>query len=177
MARESKKTAIYSLPRDSVVWRVVDYLHLHKTEMLNRHDVAVKFETDASTVDSVLAMAVDAGLLKRARDSENVIVWRRPQRVRNQFATPFANGVRSTARLDISTIKIEHDIPIADPVARGGQWKALFDRMKPGDSFQVPTAAYAALAHARQEYSRADRSASFVVRKLSAEFTRIWRTA
>lgn len=176
-------------PKDALMWRVVDYLHTNRDEELTRGDVATKFDVEASSVDSLLAPAVDAGFLKRASGGADGVVWRRPQRMRGgPFPTPFTPSLvaagkaarrakRSATIVNIGALVIEQGVPISERVSPGSQWTALFDRMKPGDSFQLPAGARDAAAHARSNYKLKVPSAQFLIRKVSETHARVWRTA
>ena len=166
------------------MWRVLDYLNANPTEVLTRSDIAAKFDTAASTVDSLLGLAVAAGMMKRQHDTPDGLVWRHAKS-KSAFPRPFAPSVSAAARAtrvrvaktDFEAIKIESDIPLLELPQPGSQWCAIFDRMKPGDSFQLPNRSHAALSHAKLKYCKRTPAARFAVRKVSSTHTRIWRTA
>jgi hypothetical protein len=180
-----KRSANHQPPRDSLTWRVIDYLGANPGERLTRSDVATKFGFDASAVDSELAGAVMAGQLLRETSDEDGIVWRLRYRGA-RFPAPFT-GTLAAARkavrakrhalIDISGFKIEKGIPLIEPVKRVNQWNKLFDGMETGDSVLVPNEARMALAHAQAKYRKTATHVVFAIRKVNETHTRMWRTA
>jgi hypothetical protein len=186
MSRNSLNTA-RSVPKDHLMWRVVDYVNANTTEVLTRSDIAAKFDALPSSIDAPLAMAVAAGLLKREDGTEDGTVWRHPGK-KGSFPRPFTPSLNAATkaqratrtavrRADFAAITIESGIPVAPQATTGGEWKALFDKMRPGDSFQLLTRYAAAAANAKLNYCRQIEGASFVLRKVSDTHTRVWRTA
>ncbi len=184
MARNTANSA-RSLPQDHLMWRVVDYLTANPTEVLTRSDIVAKFDAAASQVDSLLSTAVAAGMLRREEGTADGTVWSRP-RQRGNFPRPYVPSVaaagrahraarRAARRIAFDAIVVESGIPVAETTKPGGQWNALFDRMRPGDSFQLPNVSAAALSHAKLKYCRLKAGARFVTRKVSDTHTRIWR--
>lgn len=177
-----------AVPKDHLMWRVVDYVNANPSEVLTRNDIATKFDAAPSTVDSALTFAVAASMLKREDGTEDGTVWRHPG-AKTSFPRPFTPSLgaatraerrtRAAARrVDFDAIEIESGIPVLESRAGcGGQWTALFDRMKPGDSFQLPTRTAGAASHAKLKYCRQVEGAKFVLRKVSSTHTRVWRTA
>lgn len=184
----SKSTsAVRSVPKDALMWRVLDYTNANPTEVLTRSDIAAKFDVAASTVDSMLAPAVAAGMLKRDHDTPDGTVWRHPSK-RGAFPRPFTPSLTAVARagrrtrsaiqhVNFNAIVIESDVPITEQPKVGSQWVALFDRMKAGDSFKLPSRSSAALSHAKLSYCKLVLTARFLTRKVSDTETRIWRIA
>lgn len=177
-----------SVPKDHLMWRVVDYVNANPAEVLTRSDVATKFDADPSTIDSLLRLGVAAGMLKRDDGTADGTVWRHPGKKASAFPRPFTPSLTAATRaqratraaahrLDFEAIEIESDIPVLEKGKTGGEWKALFDRMKPGDSFQLPTRSAAAAANAKLHYCRQVEGARFVLRKVSGSHTRVWRVA
>lgn len=185
MSRDSTNTA-RAVPKEHLMWRVVDYMNANPGEVLTRNDVAVKFNAAASTIDTLLAPAVSAGWLKRDHDTPDGTVWRHPK-TKSNFPRPFTPSLaaaarasrakRAVRRVEFDAIVIESTIPISDAPKASSQWAALFNRMRPGDSFQLPSVSTAALCHAKLKYCKTVETARFVTRKVSGTHTRIWRTA
>ena len=178
------QTSVRATPKDHLMWRVVDYLNANPTEVLTRSDIAAKFETSASTVDSLLGLAVAAGMIKREHDTPDGTIWRHVKSksaVPRPFSPSFAAAKRavkgSIQRVDFAAIEVDRGVPIHEAALPSSQWKALFDRMEPGDSFQLPSRSAAALSHAKLKYCKLVDGARFTVRKISSTHTRIWRTA
>jgi hypothetical protein len=179
-----KRSSSYQPPRDSLAWRVIDYLRANPGERLMRSDVATKFSVEASSVDTQLAGAVMAGQLIRDCHDEDGVVWRLQYRG-GGFPVVFAGtlaAARKAARakrnalIDISAFKIEKGIPLIEPARRINQWNRLFDGMEPGDSVLVPNEARMALSHAQLKYRKTASHVIFAIRKVSETHTRIWRT-
>ncbi len=187
MSRRDPQKTMNSLPRDHLAWRVAIYLHENPHEVLTRGDIAAKFDTDTSMVDTLMGPAVAANYVKIERGTEDGVVWRRPKRVRTAFPVPFTPSLsahsrraqRTTPRLiDLSRISIDHDVPLPGPTKpRSVQWAELFGRMGVGDSFVVPAQIHNTLCHARQQFQRQARGSRFTVRKVSASESRCWRVA
>jgi hypothetical protein len=176
-----------STSSDHLVWRVMEYLDANRDEVLTRSDVAAKFDIAPSAVDSLLAPAVASGMLRREQSDTDGVVWCRRKR-RIAFPLPFtprlavsARAVRrakaTARRAELESIVIESGIPIVERVPAKSPWFVLFDRMKVGQSFQLPTESSGALGHAKQKYCKVMPTARFVTRQVSDTHTRIWRTA
>ena len=185
MSRNSLNTA-RSIPKDHLMWRVVDYVNANPSEVLTRGDVAAKFDADPSTIDSLLSLAVSAGMLKRDEGTEDGTVWRHPGKQKTAFPRPFTPSLaaatraeratrRAARRVDFEAIEIESGIPVQEVAKTGGEWNALFSRMKPGDSFQLPTRSAGAASHAKLKFCKQVAGARFVLRKVSDSHTRVWR--
>lgn len=188
MSTRKSLKPITNLPQDHLSWRVATYLQTNPSEVLTRGDIAAKFGVQASMVDTMMGPAVAAGFVKLDHGTADGNVWRRPMRMRTAFPMPFtpslsaaARSVRATrragTRLDLSSIRIEKDVPIPSPLRRTQQWDDLFSKMELGDSFAVPGFAHDALAHAKVEYQRRTPGAKFTLRKIDETETRIWRSA
>lgn len=178
------KTTPYAPPRDSLAWRVCDYLASNPGEELMRGDIATKFDASPATIDAELEPATAAQLLERVRTEDSGYVWRLRKHRKGSFPRPFASSVAAAKRatrtnvlIDLSALVIEKDIPLSEPPKRRNQWAALFDRMEPGDSILLPNEARAALAHAQSHYRKAARHVTFANRKVSETHSRFWRTA
>jgi hypothetical protein len=185
MMSNFKRGAGLVAPRDSLAWRVLDFLQANPGEELTRGDIAVKFNIEASAVDSLLAPAVSAGHLVREVGGADGVIWK-PNAARGRFPKPFVGSVDASRRavrahrqslIDISSFTIEKDIPLVDVMRRVNQWNALFARMELGDSFLLPQSARMAAAHAQAKYRKSAREVMFAMRKVSDTHSRIWRTA
>ena len=183
----SHKRRAVAIPKDSLSWRVSDYLLSNPRELLTRSDVAEKFGVQAAAVDDLLTAAVDAGHIVRQQSPEYGVIWRASDSVR-PFPKPFtetlvavnkaARAARRAATLvDFDSIVIEKGIPIPDPLKRMARWNEIFAKLEVGDSFQVAKAAKDALAHARSKYRATAPTTSFVIRQVDDNHARIWRTA
>lgn len=180
------RSAAATLPADSLGFRVVDYFKSHPDEVLTPRDIASKFDTAPSSVDTMLASAVQAGHLARGQSDAYGVIYRLPQSMRKGFPQPFTpslkeavkrNRARNLFRLDVSAVTIEKDIPIADSYVRRAPWASIFDRMEVGDSFQLPKAGKMAVSHAFSAYRKNGHQAvRFALRQISDTHVRVWRT-
>ena len=181
-----RKTTDLKAPKDSLIWRVVDYLSANPGERLTRSDVAKKFDADAAAIDGELAPAVASGHLIREPHDEDGIIWRLRYRGA-KFPAPFTGTLAAAQRavktrrhtlIDVSMFEIEKGVPLVEPAVRRNRWNELFGRMEPGDSFQVPDSARMALSHAQANYRKTQaQHVRFAIRKVSETHTRIWRTS
>lgn len=75
--------------------------------------------------------------------------------------------------LDVAKLQIRKDVPLPPPsgsVTRASRYKALLDRMQPGDSVELPRRhASSLVAYAREH------GIKVAVRRVSGEVTALWR--
>ena len=179
--------AVAKKPRkDSVAWRVVDFLEANPSEELTRHDVAAKFDIDPVQVDDALKQVVASGHIVRELNAESVSVWRL-NFTRTGVPKPFALSVgaakkavraqrRPPVSIDFDALVIEEGIPLVVNVPqKRGQWDRVFGKMRPGDSFQLALEAREAVAHAQANYRKLHPSTRFTIRKTGPEHVRVWR--
>lgn len=178
-----RKTTNLKAPKDSLIWRVVDYLSANPGERLTRSDVATKFDADAAAIDGELAPAVASGHLIREPHDEDGIVWRLRYRGM-KFPAPFTGtlqaarkAAKARALIDVTAFKIESGIPLAEPTKRTNQWDSLFIQFKPGDSAEYANELRMAVAHAQAKYRKKAPGVVFAIRKVSETHSRIWRTS
>lgn len=173
------------LRKDSLAWRVVDFLEANPSEELTRHDVSAKFDIDPVAVEDALRTAVSSGHLVRELNTDSVLVFRLKYS-RSGVPKPFAQSlaeVRKATRkppvvIDFASLVIESGVPIIENKSgNGGAWPALFNKMNLGDSIQFPIEAKDALSHAQYAYRKDHPTVRFSVRKYGSEHCRIWRTA
>lgn len=184
----SRQAALTKSPQDSVAWRVIDFLQANPTEELTRHDVAAKYDIDPVQVDDKLRPAVNSGHLIREVNADSVLVWRLNYSKRGT-PKPFAVSLaaakkaararrRSRVVIDFASLVIEEGLPVIENrPTRGGEWGALFGRMKAGDSVLFPVEAKDALSHAQFAYRSKNPGVMFVIRKIGTTHCRVWRTA
>lgn len=73
---DATETATTYTPRPgSIPHRVLTFLVLNPEEELTRSDIAVKFDCQGSSVDTLLGIAVARQILKRGRNSDMEVVW------------------------------------------------------------------------------------------------------
>lgn len=170
--------------KDSVAWRVVDFLEGNPHEELTRHDISAKFDIDPVQVDGALSQAMAGGHIVRELNSDSVAVWRlnfSRTGVPKPFAISLAQAKKARRKppvvIDFSSLLVESGIPVVENRPGKGQaWPNLFDQMKPGDSVLFPLAARDAISHAQYAYRKDHPGTFFTVRKCSPEHCRVWRT-
>lgn len=185
--RTHMSNAVAKKPRkDSVAWRVVDFLEGNPSEELTRHDVAAKFDIDPVQVDDALKTVVASGHIVRQLNAESVAVWRL-NFTRTGVPKPFALSVgeakkavkaerRPPVAIDFDNLVIEQGIPLVVNVPqKRGQWDRVFGKMRPGDSFQLSLEARDAVSHAQYNYRKLHPSVRFTIRKTGPEHCRVWR--
>lgn len=175
MARQ-KSGQTLAIPKDSLAWRVVEFLKGNPGEELNRSDIAKKFSVDTSMIDTYLAPAVHAKLLARASDGVDEPTWRLiyPNVGFAPITGTLMAAKKAVHRFDLNSIKIESGVPKPEKAYRQRSWAQIFDQMKPGDSFQLPNEARPSGAKALQNYRKAT-GAYLVMVRVSATHSRIWR--
>lgn len=182
--RNKQSKSLQSMPHDHLSWRVAHYLNANRAEVLTRADIAAKFDVEASMVDTLMVPAVTAGVVKLDRGTADGNVWRRPQRLRTALPAPFAAPLaaaspakKAATLVDLSDVKIEAGVALPVKAPPGGRWKAIFDRMGPGDSFALPVRAQHAAGHAVRVYRMHVPTSTFIIRQVPGALVRIWRTA
>lgn len=185
----SRQASTPKKPRkDSVAWKVVDFLEGNPGEELTRHDVAEKFDIDPVQVDDTLRPVVVSGHIVRELNDESVSVWRlnfAKRGIPKPFAISLAEAKkarRATRRpsvaLDFSSLVIDKEIALVDNTRKGkSEWEGLLGKMDAGDSVLLPIEARDAAAHAYAAYRRKHPSTKFSVRKVGTGNCRIWRLA
>jgi hypothetical protein len=71
----TETAARYTPKPGSLAHRVLTFMVLNPDEELTRADIATKFDANHSTIDSLLALPVTRGVLKRGRNSDMDLVW------------------------------------------------------------------------------------------------------
>ena len=121
-----------------------------------------------------MAPAIAVGWVAR-EDGDNGRTWRCGDSRTQATPWPFQRKRRIPLKVDFGSIVIEQGIPLAEQFRSRNGWNDLFKRMAPGDSFQIPNAARAALAHAQADYRKTTPGVKFAIRKMDGVHTRIWR--
>ncbi|WP_295986427.1 hypothetical protein [uncultured Variovorax sp.] len=71
----TENVARYTPKFGSLPHRVINFMVMNPDEELTRSDIATKFDAPHSTIDSLLALPVARGVLKRGRNSDMELVW------------------------------------------------------------------------------------------------------
>lgn len=138
--------------------RVIGFLRTNPDEALTALDVATKFEVSRKNVHTLLARAVDNGMLTRSRDEDGDYIYT-PGPAIDTHATNRAASAASAAAtsarqagadpsvstrvaVDWAAVSIDTNGP-PPPTKRGSttaEYAALLDRLTaPGHSFAVPS--------------------------------------
>lgn len=180
------RSAAAAMPTDSLGFRVIDYFKAHPDEVLTPRDIGSKFDIAPSAVDSMLAPAVQAGHLARGQSDAYGVIYRLPSSMRKGFPQPFTpslkeavkrNRARHIFKVDMTTVIIEKNVPVADSYVRRAAWPTIFEQMEVGDSFELPKAAKGAVGHATASYRKKNVGWAFVLRQVSETHVRVWRTS
>ncbi len=188
-------------PREgSVAWKVIEYLTTNPGESLSSDGIAAKCDVGRNNVHSLLAQAVDVGILVRKEDLESgELVYRRgkghPSVKANvsrnpslrAAASPWSESVATSARspratryrlvLDVETLQIKDGVPLPPISAhrRSTDWPALFKRMKVGQSVTLPKAVKSTLKKAITIQHAENLDVEFATRIVDAEHLGLWR--
>jgi hypothetical protein len=178
------------LPKpDSIAARVCAFFVNHRDEELEERDVADKYGCGRASVYTLLQQSVAAGLLLRTKDEEQTTVYKagpdlarvEVARVEVALAAPAASAApkKASGRKPLpppSEIVIESgiELPPAAPRAQD-QYRELFERMQPGDSFGCKAEVARSLLRSAQIYGK-PLDKSFTARAVDASSSRIWRT-
>jgi hypothetical protein len=168
--------------------RVLAFFAANPEESLTAADISRKFSVGIRLVPEALIPAVAGGQLRLNAHGDyspgpklstqaaeaSPPATPQPRKPRASPAPRPAAGPMPPA----SSLKVESGIPMPDTVKHVGRrslYADLFERMKPGDSFAIPTASAArAIGIAKQWGKR--RNAKFAMRTDGTE-SRIWRTS
>lgn len=141
-------TTNYKPRAGSVAARVIEFLSSNLDEELSRTDVAAKYDCSLQSVATLLAPAIEHGLLSYTRNDDLELVYRSTSKARsNPFAALAGHTNDSAATLGpeptpeiLASLKVDNGVPLK-PVKQGAheKWNALFERLThAGQSVQVP---------------------------------------
>lgn len=171
----------------SVAFKVIEFFTTNPEEQLSAGDIAAKFDKPARNVHSLLARAIEAGLLTRKEDpSEGELVYVlgkghpsvRPNLAAHPTLPPRAKA-SSRQRppvLDVRDIPIRKGVPLPPKFkSQSTDWHSLLSRLEVGDSFEVGKAYRSTLTKVASDLSKDGRA--FQVRAIDAASIGCWRTA
>lgn len=170
----------------TVPWRVIQFLQANEGEELSKSDIAAKFECKADGVDTILASAMRAGLINKAR-SDGLIVFRlgtvqvklQPMR-ESTDEKPVRKFVRARSQnveFDPSSIQVRKKTPLRTPEQERRQlFDAFLRKLDVGDSAEFDEAGLITLKHHVKRYGKATQT-KFTLRVLGAGRAGIERTA
>lgn len=184
----------YTPEHGSTAWNVIEFLTTNRGEELTPADIEVKFGKHRSQVHSLLAKAVDTGVLVRKEESGgDGLVYKlgrgHPLVKPNTVKHPTLNAGRALAVsqapakrrprlvIDVDAITLVDDVPlpIKDSKPRMTEWPKLFARMKPGQMAKVPTAAKATLLKAITVFHKENEGVELATRALDEDHLGVWR--
>lgn len=175
--------------------KVITFFAANPDEELTSLDIAEKFDCGRNSVHTNLAMAVDAGLLKRITNEDGD-----PAYVRTEFTAAAAKRIvaaipvppptapepkkarprahTALLSLDPKIIRVDEDVPIPSTVTRRGsdKWAPVFNQLKKkGQSIELPIEARTALGAAATKRNREIGKRTYSLRVMSETTCRIWR--
>lgn len=174
---------------DSVPARVLKFFGTNPDEELTQEDIASKYGVPRASVHTVLARAVEAGLLARSEssgewlyskgdgDTQETSAKPAPTSALDRAWTPpMVRAPQNFIAIDPAAVPLEDDVPV--PVMRVGavtDWATLLDRMRPGHSAVLPAPKRAAVSRACKEAKKAGRGRFLMKASPEDETFRIWR--
>ena len=194
----SKSNATYTPRPDSLPSIVIGYFTSNPGEELTLEDITAKFETPRNNIHTNLSLAVDAGLLVRARNDDGEYVYKAGKAIPRQIdidrvhrgqpaaapSTPekkAASGYQSPRKaLDLSNLIVEEGVPYLLNAAHKGasKWQPLFDKLtKPGQSIAIPGDMRGAVGAAAGKVNRLKTAGTYRVAMTGGDSARVWRIA
>jgi hypothetical protein len=174
-------TKSYTPRADSLAAQVIGFFQRNPDEVLAIEDITEKFEVTRGNVHSLLALAVEANVIRRQQTDEGYEYSQGPA-FKHLPPTPKSDASSSPGKrkrappvviADIETLKIDTNVPVPQK-QRGTDWNALLNRLAPGHSVELPrsvavAASSAITARHKQSPQR------FTLRTISDEHVRLWR--
>lgn len=183
----------YSPEQGSVAWKVIEFLTTNPDETLTPSDVEAKFGKPRSQVHSILAKAINSGVLIRDEDpSSSELIYKlgagHPDIRANPGRHPSLSAAtakpessprarRYRISLDIAALSIDQGIPLPEKQTprRPTDWPSLFSRMQPGESVLLPRQVRATLGKAISAHHRENEGAELATRVIDDEHLRLWK--
>lgn len=128
----SKADPVYKPSPGSIPHRVLSFLIANPDEELARSDIAVKFDTSAATVDTILRLPTSRGALVKTKNRDMELVWK----LGDPAAVDMTDGSSPGAVLKTSICEMSE----AFHSARGAAAAAAADKAMPFDSPIVESA-------------------------------------
>ena len=193
----SKSTATYTPRPDSLPSIVIGYFTNNPGEELTLEDITAKFETPRNNIHTNLSLAVDAGLLVRARNDDGEYVYKAGKAIPRQIdidrvhrghaTAPSTSEKKATSgyqsprkALDLSNLIVEEGVPYLLNAAHKGasKWQPLFDKLtKPGQSIAIPGDMRGAVGAAVGKVNKLKTEGTFRVAMTGSDSARVWRIA
>ena len=170
---------------DGLAEKVIAFMRRLPEEELSVEDIALKFDAPKALIHAHLKMSVISNMLMRDGQiySAGSSIGKAEPSIKHS-ASPFATSpikrkapqLPRVAMPDLATIKLDNDVPIPGRGSRGANWPMLLDRLKVNQSTILPRQGFASLSKVITARHNAI-NGKFVVRKISEEQIRVWRTA
>lgn len=163
---------------------VVGFFTNNPDEELTLEDITEKFACSRNNIHTNLALAVQHGLLVRARNEDGEYVYRMGKKLPKESSTdtgampPPKAAVARVALPDPADVQIDSDVPLPGGNRQARvDWTPLLQRLKPGQSANLPLAARYTLTKAITTAHKAQTGAYTVRTMPAAQTLRVWRTA
>ena len=179
----------YCPQEGSIAYKVIEFLTTNPEERLTSEDVSAKFDCPSKQVHSMLARAVETGVLLRRPGDEGDLEYSlgtgvtsiRPSKarapsLRAALAWVMAEPRKAHPNVDLAALTIEKGVPLLTAKGRvATDWPALFMRMEVNDSCVLPKHVRGQLAKAAAIFKKQGHG-ELVVRAQDDDAIRIWRT-
>lgn len=187
-------TTQHNFRPDSLVSRVIAFFQGNPEEELGLDDITDKFDATRGNIHTLLSKGIELEFLKRSRNADGEWIYSagkalaklparsgvdmdaihasQPKRAPKGYASP-------RKALDIDSLVVEEDIPLAESTHKGhNKWAPLFDKLtKAGQSIQVPGDLRGAIGAAATKLNRVKTQGQFRVAMTSETTARVWRVA
>lgn len=176
--------ASYQPVPTSVPGRVIAFFRDNPDEELNVDDLAEKFDLGGRNVHALLASAVQSGALRREQDASGDYIFKAGAATSTGVSKPAKAPAPPKPRrapvadLDLSAIPLATNVPLPGGTPRKKlDYRALLNRMQPGQSAELPAQCRGALAATMADIHRDEKDArKFTLRvDRATEKVRVWR--
>jgi hypothetical protein len=190
-------TTNYTPQAGSIAYKVIEFFTTNTDEVLTTDDLEAKFGKAAAQFHSILAAAVQAGVLKRKTNDDDELVYSlgkgtthiaaNPGRHPNLQPDALLAGTTlgrkkmthriSINKLDLDKIDLRDNVPLPDKRSNAVEkLTALLARMSAGQSCELPIAAKTSLSKVVSQHHAEDKG-KYAIRKLNNETIGLWRLA
>lgn len=186
---------LHTFRPDSLAARVVNFFQHNPEEELDLEAITDKFDATRGNIHTLLAKAVELGLIVRAQDHDGAYIYRAGKNLPRDVEplvdatpgkpNPTAKKTRATGyanihkAIDLNALTVDDNVPFMPRMSVGGhKWQPLFDKLtKPGQSIAFPATMRGAIGAAAAKINRAKTHGNYRVALTSQDTARIWRVA
>lgn len=157
----------------SLPWRILTWMVLNPEEELTRRDIAVKFDTQPSTVDTTLGIPVARQVMKRTRNADAELCWslgpstdfvltsgEEPAFALPPRCFPPAPPPRPPSKLNLDDLQVRKGVRLLSPEERRRQeFIDWFDQFDVGDSAEFDDEHAATIRTESARHRKAKRTA------------------